>query len=31
MKNVKRVTNKILWGKLAQENVSFYAKIVMPF
>jgi hypothetical protein len=26
MKNVTTVTNEILWGKLAQENVTFYPK-----
>jgi hypothetical protein len=28
--NVTTVTNEILWGKLAQENVSFYPKILFP-
>jgi len=27
--NVTTDTNEILWGKLAQENVSFYPKICL--
>jgi hypothetical protein len=26
--NVTMVTNEILWGKLAQENASFYQKTI---
>ncbi len=31
MKYVATVMNKILWGKLAQENVSFYPKFDLLF
>jgi hypothetical protein len=31
MKFVATVTHEILWGKLAQENVSFYPKSYKPY